>query len=203
MTHPLVGLLGIAIPLLVGSASAATAGDDFVFARHLDKSAAPVRMKADDDKEGAAPKLKPVFVKLTPVETDPKYTRLASALDSTARAAIGNIPGVTVLRDDDDAVAVAKKSHKPVVILSGKLQNMATSKDGDQVEFSAQVQYIIYRIPSRDIAAVVDGGAKTRISAVQGKSKESRQQVEDDVAAAAVESAARRAPAALLAISKH
>ena len=80
---------------------------------------------------------------------------------------------MTILGDDDDVVAVAKKSHKPVVVLSGKLQNMATSKEGDEVEFSAQVQYIIYRIPSRDIAAVVDGGAKTRISAVQVRSQES------------------------------
>jgi predicted xylose isomerase-like sugar epimerase len=70
------------------------------------------------------------------------------------------------------------------------------------VEFRAQIQYVIYRIPGRDIAAVVDGTARTRISAVQVKSKESRQQVEDDVAAAAVESAARRAPAALLAVSQ-
>ena len=98
---------------------------------------------------------------------------MASALDSASQTVIGSIPGVTVLNDDDDAVAMAKKSRKPVVVLSRKLQNMATSKDGDEVEF-AQVQYIIYRIPSRDIAAVLDGGANTRIAAVQMSSQESR-----------------------------
>jgi hypothetical protein len=144
-----------------------------------------------------------MLVKLTPVETDPQHTRLAAALDSVSRTAIAGIPGVTVLSEGDDEVAMAKKSRKPVVVLSGKLQNMGTSKQGDEVEFRAQIQYVIYRIPGRDIAAVVDGTARTRISAVHVKSKASRQQVEDDVAAAAVESAARRAPAAFLAISKR
>ena len=163
MTYPLVGLLGVALPLIVGSASAEALGNFLGFDRHSDNAGSPVEMSAGDQ-ESAPAKLSPVFVKLTPVETDPKYTRLASALDSASHAAIGNIPGVTILGDDDDVVAVAKKSRKPVVVLSGKLQNMATSKEGDEVEFSAQVQYIIYRIPSRDIAAVVDGGANTRIS---------------------------------------
>jgi hypothetical protein len=143
-----------------------------------------------------------MLVKLTPVETAPPYARLAAALDSASRTAISGIPGITILGRDDDEVAAAKKSRKPVVVLSGKLQNIATTKQGDEVEFRALIQYVIYRIPGRDVAAVLDGSARTRIAAVQVRSKEGRQQVEDVVAAAAVESAARRAPAALLAISK-
>lgn len=162
----------------------------------------PDRNSTDASKESGNGKLAPMLVKLTPVQTDPEHSRLSAALDSASHAAIAGIPGITVLSDNDDEMAVAKKSRKPVVVLSGKLQNIGTSKQGDEVEFRAQIQYVIYRIPGRDIAAVVDGTARTRISAVQVKSKESRQQVEDDVAAAAVESAARRAPAALLAVSK-
>jgi len=144
-----------------------------------------------------------MLVKLTPIETDPEHNRLAATLDSASRTAIAGIPGVTVLGEKDDEVAMAKKSTKPVVVLSARLQNIGTSKQGNEVEFRAKIQYVIYRVPGRDIAAVVDGSARTRISAVQVKSKASRQQVEDDVAAAAVESAARRAPAALQAISKR
>ena len=201
MTYPLVGLLGIALPLLVGFAPAQPCGDGHD--RHLDKSCGPVGMSAAEPKDKAPAKLSPVLVKLTPVETEPQYTRLASSMDTASRAAISSIPGVTVLGDDDDAAVFAKKSRKPVVVLAAKLQNLATSKKGDEVEIRAQVQYIIYRMPNRDIAAVVDGAARTRIAAIQVRSRESRQQVEDDVATAAVESAAKRAPAALLAISRH
>ncbi len=151
----------------------------------------------------AKSRLAPMLVKLTPIETDPEHNRLAATLDSASRTAIAGIPGVTVLGEKDDEVAMAKKSTKPVVVLSARLQNIGTSKQGNEVEFRAKIQYVIYRVPGRDIAAVVDGSARTRISAVQVKSKASRQQVEDDVAAAAVESAARRAPAALQAISKR
>jgi len=205
MIHPLVGLLGTALPLLLGSASVQTEGAHLGFGRHLDASTVPPALSAGDSdaKSDAKTKMSPMLIKLTPVQTDPQYTRLASALDSTSRTAISGIPGVTVLGDDDDENAFAKKSRKPVVVLSGKLQDIVTTKEGNDVVFRAQVEYIIYRIPGRDIAAVVDGAAKTKISAVQVKTKESRQQVEDDVAAAAVESAARRAPAALLAISKR
>lgn len=205
MTYPLVGLLGIAIPLLVGFAPMRGGLPFSGLDRHVDDSSVTTRLSTDEakDKSSAPIKLSPVLVKLTPVETDPQYTRMASALDTASRSLIGSIPGVTVLNDDDDAAAMAKKSRKPVVVLAAKLQNLATSKDGDEVEIRAQVQYIIYRMPSRDIAAVLDGAAHTRIAAVQVKSKESRQQVEDDVATAAVESAAKRAPAALLAISKR
>jgi hypothetical protein len=160
------------------------------------------RNAADSSKRTALTKVAPMLVKLTHVQTEPEYTRLAATLDSTSRTAIGGIPGITVLGELDDEVALAKSSRKPVVVLSATLQNLAASRQGDEVEFRAKVQYIIYRIPGRDVAAIVDGAARTRISAIRVKSKASRQQVEDDVASAAVESAARRAPAALLAISK-
>lgn len=202
MTYPLVGLLGIAIPVLVGFAPVRSDLSFSGFDRHVDKSGDATRTSAEDPKDKPV-KLSPVLVKLPPVETEPEYTRMVSALDTASRSLIGAIPGVTVLNDDDDAAALAKKSRKPVVVLAAKLQNLATSKDGDQLEIRAQVQYVIYRMPGRDIAAVLDGAAHARIAAVRVKSKESRQQVEDDVAAAAVESAAKRAPAALLAISKR
>ena len=142
-------------------------------------------------------------MKLTPVETDQEHIRLAPALDETSRIAISALPGITVLGDDADPAALAKRSRKPVVVLSGKLQNLATSKDGNEFEFKAQAQYVIYRMPSRDIAAVVDGAARTRVAASRVRSRASRQQVEDNVAAAAIESAVKRAPAALLEMSKR
>jgi hypothetical protein len=205
MIHPLVGLFGVTLPLLVSSTSAGSIGGFLGRDRHVDNTGSRAEMSAGDakSKAGAATKLSPVWVKLTPVETEPRYARLASSLDSASHIAIGNIPGVTVLGDDDDVVALAKKSHKPVVVLSAKLQDIVTSKEGDELVFRAQAQYIIYRIPGLDIAAVVDGAANARIAAVQVKSRESRRHVEDGVAAAAIESAASRAPAALQAISKR
>jgi hypothetical protein len=211
MRYQLVGLLAVvlqpllsvvALPLIGGFASAATARVRIGSSTSLIDTERAASTSTDDAKDEAKSKLAPVLVKLTHVETDPEYTRLGAALDTASHTAISGIPGVTVLGDDDDEVAMAKKTRKPVVVLSGRLQNLAASKQGDEVEYRAQMQYVIYRIPGRDIAAVVDGNARTRISAIQVKSKESRQQVEDDVAAAAVANAVRRAPAALLAIMK-
>ena len=199
MTYPLVGLLGVTLPLMLGFAPARAHSAAFGLGQHLDTSDEASALAARDKSS----KLSPVLVKLTPVETDPEHMRLAAALGETSRSAISAIPGVTVLRDDDDEAAMAKKSHKPVVVLRARLQNIATTKDGDQLEFTAQAQYIIYRMPSRDIAAVVDGAASARLPARHVKSKASRQEVENGVATAAIESAAKRAPAALLAISRR
>jgi len=199
MTYPLVGLLGIVLPLLLGFAPVTESSG---LLRHAHSDSPASTLSAHSLKGGAA-KLSPVLVKLTPVETDPEYMRLSAALDEASRTAISAIPGVTILKDNDDAAALSKKSRKPVIVLSGKLQNLATTKRGDELEFKAQAQYVIYRMPSRDIAAVVDGAAQTRIAAIHVKSKASRQQVEDGVAAAAIESAAKHAPAALIAISKR
>ena len=198
MTYPLVGLLGVTLPLMLGFAPARAHSARSGLGRHLDTSGEASALAARDKSS----KLSPVLVKLTPVETDPEHMRLAATLGETSRSAISAIPGVTVLNDDDDETVMAKKSHKPVVVLSARLQNIATTKDGDQVEFTAQAQYIIYRMPSRDIAAVVDGAASTRLPARHVRSKASRQEVENGVATAAIESAAKRAPAALLAISR-
>ncbi len=202
MIHPLVGLLGITVPLLVGFAQ----GGSFVcFDPHMDTSGVATRLSAGapKDRSNASAKLSPVLVKLAPVETGPQHTRMAPALDLASRTAFSAIPGVTVLGDDEDPAALAKKSRKPVIVLAAKLQDLVTSKQGDEVEFRAQIQYVIYRMPNRDIAAVLDGAARTRIAAVRVRNQESRQQVEDDVASAAVESAAKRAPAALLAITRR
>ncbi len=199
MTYPLVGLLGIALPLLLGFAPVEARSEPSGFARRVDTQDEAAALSAQDKPA----KLSPVLVKLTHVETDPEHMGLAATLDEASRTAIGAIPGVTVLKDDDDEAAMSKKTHKPVVVLSPRLQNIATTKDGDEVEFKAQAQYIIYRMPSRDIAAVVDGAARTRLPAKHVKSKASRQEVENGVAAAAIESAAKRAPAALIAISKR
>jgi hypothetical protein len=201
MTHPPVGLLALALPLLMGSASVDSSRSSIGFARHVQIEESSPALSADGDNPKT--KVPSLLVKLTPVQTEPQYNRLSAALDSASHQAIGGIPGVTVIGDDDDETALAKKSRKTVVVLAGKLQDLVSTKEGDEVVFRAQVEYIIYRVPDRDIAAVVDGAAKARISAVQVNTKESRQQVEDDVAAAAIESAARRAPAALMAISRR
>lgn len=192
----------VALPLIVelASAEAPLVRESLVASSDLAEMAT---RNATDSRKGSAPtRVSPMLVKLTHMQTEPEYTRLAATLDSTSRTAIGGIPGITVLGEQDDEVALAKNSRKPVVVLSATLQNLAASKQGDEVEFRAKVQYVIYRIPGRDVAAIVDGTARTRISAIQVKSKASRQQIEDEVASAAVESAARRAPAALVAISK-
>src|SRR5512142_2725301 len=97
-------------------------------AREAHQKFEPERYSARASKDAAATKLGALLVKLTPVQTAPEHARLAAALDSASHTAIAGIPGITVLGDSEDEIAMAKKSRKPVVVLSGKLQKMGTSK---------------------------------------------------------------------------
>ena len=54
MTHPLVGLLGVALPLIVGSASAEASGNFLGFDRHSDNAGSPVEMSAGDQESAPA-----------------------------------------------------------------------------------------------------------------------------------------------------
>lgn len=189
----------IVLGLMAGAAAAASPAQSL-----FDESWSPSdRAEPLSTGGGRTPKQASLLVKLTRVETEPQYTRLGASLDSASRTAIAGIPGVTVLSDDVDEEVMAKRSRNPVVILSARLQRLAMTKQGGEIEFKAQAQYIIFRIPGRDIAAIVDGAARARVAAAQVRTKATRQQVEDEVAAAAIESAARRAPAALSAVAKR
>ncbi len=144
---------------------------------------------------------KNLLVKLGDMKTEPAQRSLSPALVNASRAAIADIPGVTLMGDGEDAEAMAAKGST-VVVISGKLRELGQAREGDEVVMSAKVEYVLYKLPGRAIAAIVSGGAKARVGASSVKTPSGRQQLEREVVSAAVESAARRAPAALQAAAK-
>ena len=144
---------------------------------------------------------KNLLVKLGDMKTEPAQRSLSPALVNASRAAIADIPGVTLMGEGEDAEAMAAKGST-VVVISGKLRELGQAREGDEVVMSAKVEYVLYKLPGRAIAAIVNGGAKARVGASSVKTTSGRQQLEREVVSAAVESAARRAPAALQAAAK-
>jgi hypothetical protein len=207
MTCSHVALLGLVVPLtaMQPTQSLPHALWGWGHARRAEAVVGPGALAAGSGVENgnAGKKAQKFWVKLTPAQAEPKHQRLTQTLDLASRQAIGGIPGVTVLQDSDDENAFARKHRQPVIVFSGKLQGLAESKDGEELVFRAEVQYIVYRLPGRNVAAVVSGAAQARVYPAQIRTKQSRQQLEDKVVSAAVESAARRAPPALEAAAKH
>ena len=97
MTYPLVGLLGVALPLMLGFAPARAHSAHSGFGQHLDTSDEASALAARDESS----KLSPVLVKLTPVETDPEHMRLAAALGPSLDAGVAYDVEVTGERLDE------------------------------------------------------------------------------------------------------
>ncbi len=138
-------------------------------------------------------------VKLGEMITQPKHQRLNKPLADASRQVIGELPGVQLLDEAADAEREASRRRRPVVLVSGQLRELGSARVGPQVVLSARVEYVVYRVPGRSIAAVVAGSARTRVKVADFRSPADRRQLEVDLVQAAVESAARRANSAFAA----
>jgi hypothetical protein len=138
-----------------------------------------------------------MLLKLGSMKTEPAYARLTEVLSSASRQALGELPGVRVLEETEDADAAASKHRPPVVMITGKLCDVQHKRDGDEIRVSAKVEYFLHRMPGQSIAAVVSGMASAKVAPSQVKQKRSRERLELSLVNAAVESAARRTAPAL------
>jgi hypothetical protein len=102
-----------------------------------------------------------------------------------------------VIDDDDTSV-----QRVPVVMLTGSVRKLEASPNGGEVVYSAKVEYILHRMPDQDIAGTMSGSARTRASAAEARNKIKDGELRLMVLEAAVESAMRRAPEALLAAAR-
>ena len=143
-----------------------------------------------------------VFVRLGAMTTAPKLRRLSPALTRASRRAIAEIPGVQLIDESDQAGALAARAGPPVVLITGRLNELGSVVDGDELVMSVRVEYLIYRMPSRAVAAIVSGSARARVGAYTLKDRTRRLQLEKNVLLAAVESAVHRTPSAFEAASR-
>jgi hypothetical protein len=142
-----------------------------------------------------------LLVKLGPMknQTPVKAARIEAELESESRKKLDSLPGVRVLVQAAQGDAERKL---PVVMVTGQIQKLQASRDGTDIVYSASVEYILHTMPDESIAAKVSGSASGTLTAEVAKDEARAAELRHQVLGAAIASALRRAPRALLAAAR-
>ena len=145
-----------------------------------------------------------LLVKLGPMknQTAVKGPRIEAELERESRKKLDELPGVRVMSTPTDAGDAAQKKPLPVVMVSGHIQKLQASRDGADIVYSASVEYILHTMPDESIAAKVSGSASGTLTAEEAKDEGRAAELRHQVLGAAIASALRRAPRALLAAAR-
>jgi hypothetical protein len=144
-----------------------------------------------------------VFVKLGSIRNGSDTESIAvKAAVETSRAKLNELPEVWVLDENEDAEGESKTRKVPLVLVTGRIQKLNVSKQGSEIVYSAQVEYVVHRMPEQAIAGKVSGSASATLTESEAKDKDKRAELRRTVLEAAVASALRRASQALLAAAK-
>jgi hypothetical protein len=148
--------------------------------------------------EGARPAR--LLVKLGTMKnrTTVKAPRIEAELESESRKKLDELPGVRVMTSTAEAPA----AKIPVVMVTGQIQKLQASRDGSDIVYSASVEYILHTMPDESIAAKVSGSASGTLTAEEAKDEARAAELRHQVLGAAIASALRRAPRALLAAAR-
>jgi hypothetical protein len=156
--------------------------------------------RAAASEEGARPAR--LLVKLGTMKnrTAVKAPRIEAELESESRKKLDELPGVRVM--SSTAAPPAAKQQLPVVMVTGQIQKLQASRDGTDIVYSASVEYILHTMPDESIAAKVSGSASGSLTAEEAKDETRAAELRHQVLGAAIASALRRAPRALLAAAR-
>jgi hypothetical protein len=165
----------------------------------LDRSA-PVRNQIKSSLaalEGQPPK---VLVKLGIMKNGSgvKSQRIESDLAQASRKKLGELPRVKVLVEGDDGA----DPKTPVVMVTGSVEQLKASRDGSAIVYTAKVEYVLHTMPDQSIAAKVSGSASAQASEQDAGDQVKSAQLRKEVLEAAIASALRRAPRALVAAAR-
>jgi hypothetical protein len=86
--------------------------------------------------------------------------------------------------------------------LTGHLRQLDERERGGEMEYAAEVEFIIHRMPGRSIQGKVSGSARVRSGLAEVKSAKQQAELRRNVIEAAIDSAMKRATEALLAAAK-
>jgi hypothetical protein len=126
---------------------------------------------------------------------------VAGALTQASRDQLRRLPQVWVL-DDGEEPETSKARRVPLVLVTGRIQKLRVSREGRDFTYSAQVEYVLHRMPEQAIMGKVSGSASAKASAAEVRDESKRAELRRAVLDAAVASAVSRAPAALLAAAE-
>jgi hypothetical protein len=127
-----------------------------------------------------------------------KSKRIESDLAQASRQKLGELPGVKVLNEGDDGAG----RKTPVVMVTGSVEQLKASREGSAIVYSAKVEYVLHTMPEQSIAAKVSGSASAQASEQEANDQARSAQLRKDVLEAAIASALRRAPPALIAAAR-
>jgi HEAT repeats len=146
-----------------------------------------------------APKPK-VLVKLGIMKngTNVKSKRIETDLAQASRQKLNELPGVKVLLEGDDGAG----RKTPIVMVTGSVERLEASREGSAIIYSARVEYVLHTMPEQSIAAKVSGSASAQASEQEANDQTKSAALRKEVLEAAIASALRRAPPALLAAAR-
>jgi len=127
-----------------------------------------------------------------------KSKRIVLDLAQASRQKLGELPGVRVLLEGDDGAG--KKT--PVVMVTGSIEQLRASREGSSIVYMAKVEYVLHTMPEQSIAATVSGSASAQASEREAKDQQRSAQLRKEVLEAAIASALRRVPPALMAAAR-
>lgn len=127
-----------------------------------------------------------------------KSKRIENDLALASRRKLSELPGVKVLVEGDDGAG----HRTPVVMVTGSVEQLKADRDGGAIVYTARVEYVLHSMPEQAIAATVSGSASAKASEQEAGDQLKSAELRKEVLEAAIASALRRAPPALLAAAR-
>jgi len=139
-------------------------------------------------------------------ESGVKSKRIESELADSSRRKLSALPGVRVLAADGSGPSTdtssGKPSNVPMVMVTGNVSELKASREGRSITYSASVEYVLHTMPEQAIAAKVSGRASATATERESEDASALAELRRSVLEAAIASALRRAPPALLAAAR-
>ncbi len=158
-------------------------------------------IKSLEEQRITGPKTK-VLIKIGSMRNDSgvRSTKIESELAESSRQKLNELLGVRVLGVEEEAPS--RLSKVPLVMVTGNVQRLTVAHQGSSLVYSALVEYVLQTMPEHSIAATVTGRASATASAEDASSAAKSAELRRSVLEAAIASALRRAPPALIAAAR-
>ncbi|MFZ5893770.1 MAG: HEAT repeat domain-containing protein [Myxococcota bacterium] len=110
---------------------------------------------------------------------------------------LDELPGVAVVVSEGQAV-----SEPATVKVTPSIQKLAAAREGDSIVYSARVEYILQAMPEETILARLSGSASASATEEEAQDRVAIARLRRDVLNAAIQSALKGAPGALVAAAR-
>jgi len=167
--------------------------------------AAAIKSLEEERITGSKPK---VLIKLGIMKNGSgvKSKKIESELADSSRRKLAELPGVRVLAADGSGPSSEPSSgmpsRVPMVMVTGNVSELTALREGRSIIYSARVEYVMHSMPEQAIAAKVSGRASATATEQDARDVAVLADLRRSVLEAAIASAVRRTPPALLAAAR-